>query len=247
MPILEDVATDAEVGQGDLLANVSLFEISADGRPAAIAKATHALIVSRDCAVENKPQVLVAAVFANPLQFAKEEDPKKRFEAFRRHLAVLRDGGQSPDRFYLGALPGSTERLVAHLDQLCPLVLPPEAAARREWMKTHRVARLTADFRGAIPVRMFWSFGRVGFDNVEWYPSMDLQGLVDAGLAHLHALELDHKKLSFEHNTAAGGHASTLQDLERQLKKKAGEIAAFTETLAPYETELARRKASPQG
>jgi hypothetical protein len=243
MPILNaPPPPEAELGQGDLLAGVSLFETSEEGTPRVLNKTSGALVLSRDCAAVNKPRVIVAAVFPAPLDFEREDDPAKRFASLQRHLANLRDGGTRPDRFYLGSLPNQPDRLFAHLDQLSALTLPDDATRRANWLRAHRVARLDDDFKSAIPVRLFWAFGRVGFDDIHWYSTHDLKALVTAGEGHLHQLRAELHEAELQVNLAAGGEAKRVAGLQHTRDARAKSVAALDAELERYRAELRRRE-----
>lgn len=241
MPILVAPPND-DAGQGDLLVDVTLFVTSTSGAAKAL-KANRALVVSRDCAIANKPRVVVAPVEIQPLDPERlSEDPEKDFDALRRHLAMLRDGGLRPDHLYLGAYPDGGPRMTARLDQLCSLELPEDAATRRAWIETHRTARLSEDFLRALPVRLFWGFGRVGFDDISWYPTSDLRALVTAGSRWLNELRAKRDTAELLVDTGSGGDAKRDEGLAKARDAAALRLAKADSTIEPFRQELERRR-----
>ena len=57
-----------------------------------------------------------------------------------------RDGGSSPDVFYLGQLPGRSGRFCARLDSFHTIEIPEEGDQRTQFLTAHRTLTLHADF-----------------------------------------------------------------------------------------------------
>ncbi len=125
MPIIEIPPKDSPLCQGDILRNISLYLTgddwtSEDRGSAEQLDVVGCLVVSRPCVLANKDQVVVAAIHrlvTEPPKTARSGTPSKPEESahegqtssFKEHCAwfdFLRDGVSSPDRFYLGRLPG---------------------------------------------------------------------------------------------------------------------------------------------
>src|SRR4051794_24023168 len=130
MPLLEaPPAHDVPLSQGDVI-DVLLHVTSSQDSPDQVAR--RGLVISRECAVAHKPQVLVASVTEVKERLLKNEATKTegperlahQFHRLREVLGHLRDGSLSPDRIYLGNLPGENAPLVAKLDEVMTVRLP---------------------------------------------------------------------------------------------------------------------------
>lgn len=238
MPIVESAPADALLGQGDILAlpQGGLYLDHKKGTP--VSTKPHAgLVISRDCAGDHGKSVLVAEIHPSKLNLPSEDD----LEDIVKLLSVLRDGGNNPDTFYLGALPNQTGRFAAKLDSIVTVRLPsPEE--RAAWLATHRVLRLTEEFRRALPTRLFWALCRQGYDDFAWFSTPDLEyvrHVVDAQKARIsaevHALKADRARAEADANdkaiVAADGKLKTAEDRLKKLNEKA----------TPYLAELAKR------
>ncbi|MEI8257821.1 MAG: hypothetical protein WCJ30_19265 [Deltaproteobacteria bacterium] len=242
MSILEAAPPpEVDLAQGDLLKNVPLFVTASDGEPE-VEQNCHALVLSRDCVALHKGKVVAATVRVSQLEFPAPEDAT--FGSVLDLLTAIRDGDGTPDRFYLGSLPGSsTGRLMAHLDELVTIKLPEDEAAKRAWWSERRVARLNHDFIRALPVRVFQSLARVGFDDVEWLPTPDLDQLLHAGNAELAKLMSGLGNRRYELG-ALPSDASPKQKagLETGLRKAEEAEARFRTRLDSYRRERDRRR-----
>lgn len=243
MPILvAPPDSDHELGQGDLLDDVKLFETEPMGKPKALT-ATRALVISRDCAAVNKPRVVVAPVEFEKLDIARlTDDLKGDYDTLKRHLSTLRDGGVRPDHFYLGAHADEPMRMTARFDRLCSLELPANLADRHVWVREHRLARLADDFVRALPVRLFWTFSRVGFDDVAWYPTRDLGALITAGSRWISKLQMDHDTAQLQLDTGATGDVQRDAGLRKARDGAAAKLADAVADIARFREELAGRK-----
>lgn len=76
------------------------------------------MVISRPCGIAHKDDLLVAEIVKY------DQSVPKGVESFEQALDFLvaqRDGIVSPDRFYLGEIPGREGRFVARLDSLFTL------------------------------------------------------------------------------------------------------------------------------
>lgn len=113
-----------------------------------------------------------------------------------------------------------------------------------------RVARLSADFRRDLQIRLAQSFSRTGFDDYAWYSMSDLEYLVTMGQRQLAALEGDlaDLKLKLGQETARGGEANPhkVKNLGNEIANLERDLELLKEELLPYENELGARAADEQ-
>jgi hypothetical protein len=161
------------------------------------------------------------------------------------YLAELREGAMSPDRFYLGHLPGEKRRLRALLDEIGTVAVPVEAAERAAWVKERRRAKLHPDFVRALPVRMFAAIGRVGFDDQQWLADRDLWMVCMAAensrriaqqAASAAEVGIGKKEFGPEEKEKAK------EGREESLRKAQEDLAKVNKAAAPYEAERKRRE-----
>src|SRR4051794_19956578 len=109
MPIIETARPGAPLTQGDLLSGVVLHATKGsweeNGGHSSVVKSDFCLVLSRPCVAAHKKSVVVAAVAKYPESVPKGIDS---FEKVLDFLTGARDGGTSPDVFYLGQLLGRT-------------------------------------------------------------------------------------------------------------------------------------------
>lgn len=182
MGLLTQPSTDAPLRQGDILKAVQLYETADDGDGAApVENAAYMLVISRHCNAFRNPAVLVVAITeVKPAVF--DELAGKSLDSTRRALAALRDGDGSPDRFYIGPLPGhEPQRAFACLDQVYTIQAPVESSVRSSWISERRIAALTDEHRRHLHASLFLAFGREGFDDFNWWPDGDLRLAIAAG------------------------------------------------------------------
>jgi hypothetical protein len=243
MPLLEPATGGDDLVQGDLLSGVSLFGGDlVKGAGYRINGRSHCLVVSRDCVAVRDPQVVVAAVKQfNPTPpvdaEADEEDVRHFFEDFR-------EGIIEPDTFYLGSIPGGPERFAARLDELCTVKLPSADAERSKWIAEHRVARLTPDFVRALPVRLFMTFGRVGYNDHTWYCTQDLEWLVKKGRASIAKSKADLAVAEADlaqTQLSAPANSGRLEADGTKIRGLRGAVQKAEAKLAPFEAELTSR------
>ena len=154
----------------------------------------------------------------------------------------MRDGSLSPDRFYLGPLPGTEQRLVAQLDAAATLELP-EPPSLQEWLAEARVATLEGDARRALSTRIYWAFARVGFDDHEWLPDPELRAVCEAGGAAVNAYKTAVSNANFEllNLTSGPAHANKRAELGRQTEALQRGLAKLEARVRPYAAERDRR------
>src|SRR5438270_13950224 len=117
MPIIEPARSGAPLTQGDLLSGITLYATKGSwdekGGQASVVKSELCLVLSRPGVAAHKKHVVVAAVAKFPDSVPKNIDS---FDKVLDFLTGARDGGSSPDVFYLGQLPGRNGRFCARLD-----------------------------------------------------------------------------------------------------------------------------------
>jgi hypothetical protein len=247
MPILIEVSDDAPLNQGDILTGISLFQTGSDwtkeGGQSRRIKSSVCMVLSRPCAILHKPQIVVASV-----QCVKGETPKdvKTFEKVKQFLEQLRDGFDSPDRFYLGqAIPSvaDTGRFFARLDSLHTVRLPDSDALGR-LLVSCRVATLAEDFRRDLHRRILSAFAAMGFDDYGWYSNQDLDWLIATGRKELSDLELRIKEKEAEMaKNVSSGQEEKNEGIARQAEKLSNDAAEIRRELDKYEQEHAKRHA----
>ncbi len=246
MPILSAFRDRPEpLGQGDLLHEVRLFV--SDGDQALALPETSALVISRDCSAMRDRLVSVL-----PVKRWKGTPPKdlgsKELSDF---LASLRDGVSAPDVFYLGSLEGEgtpATRYQAKLDVMCALQLPADEPGRGDWIRQRRIARLEPDFVRSLPVRLFQSVARVGFDDQAWYSTGDLEWVVaqaDAELAQIEAEVMAKRANAHRSRVADPGNVQRIQASEREVKDLEKRRDDLSDRFSPLRSELRRRSAGP--
>ena len=242
MPILEPIADpEGELSQGDLLEDVLLFATKEDGEPGALTQYKYALVVSRDCSVVHKNNVIVAGA---QRKVADQSPSTQDFETVKEFLEGIRDGEGLPDVFYLGSLPGKNSRFIARLDMLFTIYVPKDRRELLAWITKHRVARLSIPFIRSIPVRLFNSIARVGYDDYGWCTTSDLEWLVRVGEADIAVVEKEMAELkaTLERSLAMNGPEQEQQGLQGKLTKARTERDKLLRKLAPYTEELRSRK-----
>ncbi|HJL17290.1 MAG TPA: hypothetical protein RMH99_16605 [Sandaracinaceae bacterium LLY-WYZ-13_1] len=255
MPLLTGPpGTDQPLGQGDVLEVPQLHKTTHDGQVVICPRAKLALVVSRDCVGVNKGQVLVASVVPVNARLLAEQQIrdgqdggwKERLTLFRdllKGLGAKRDGGLSPDRIYLGPLPGTDQRLVAQLDEISSLQLPTDPDAQQRWSAEARVARLAADALRALPTRLYWALCRTGFDDHDWLPTPDLKAVCSAGTAAVESMRVAHSDFEFRiaNDEAGAANERKLDQLRTEAEKLRGRLEEAEGELRPYKEALSRR------
>jgi hypothetical protein len=243
MPIIELSRIDSPLTQGDILSGVPLFvtrEGSAEKEGESVkSTAKLCLVLSRPCVTAHKKQVVVAAVEKYPDNTPRSLDSFDKVLAF---LTGLRDGGWSPDLFYLGQLPEHTGRYCARLDALFTIEIPADDKARQAFLTERRILTLHPDFARDLHLRLFNAFASLGFDDHAWPSTEDLQWLVAQGQADIAAAEL---ALQQQQALQAPRDVDGTQFRENELTAAQRRRDNLVERVAPYKHELNRRQGLP--
>src|SRR5262249_28021750 len=175
LPIIQTSPADAPLTQGDILSGVTLFATKGSwedkGGQAAVTRFDLCLVLSRPCVAAHKKHVVVAGVAKYPDAVPKGIDS---FDKVLDFLTGARDGGGSPDVFYLGQLPGLAGRFCARLDSLHTIEVPEGAEQRVRFLAARRLATLQPDFARDLHLRVLNAFANLGFDDYRWPATEDL-------------------------------------------------------------------------
>jgi hypothetical protein len=243
MPILSPFADREEpLGQGDLLKDVQMvFSDAANGDSRSF-KETMALVISRDCVACRDAYVTVCPVKRWTGTVPREQAADDLVE----FLEDIRDGVASPDILYLGSLEnGNGERYQAQLGVICTILLPSDEAKRKSWVREHRLARLESDFVRSLPVRLFQSIAKVGFDDHAWHSTPDLEWVVTKFQAALDKLTAAITEKKAEKATAEASdpsNASRHTTIQREIDRLTKDARNLSDHFAPFRSELARRR-----
>jgi hypothetical protein len=188
----------------------------------------------------HKKHVVVAAVAKYPDAVPKNIDS---FDKVLDFLTGARDGGSSPDIFYLGQLPGRSGRYCARLDSLHTIEVPEVKEQRDQFLAARRTLPLHPDFARDLHMRVLGAFASLGFDDHSWPSTEDLQWLVNQGQAEVAAATLAVRQL--EAQKASRGAEGT-QFKEADLTTAQEKLEKLQERVAPYERELQSRQ-QPSG
>jgi hypothetical protein len=240
MSIIEPARIGAPLTQGDILSGVVLHATKAswaeNGGQPSVVKSEFCLVLSRPCVAAHKKSVIVAAVAKYPESVPKGIDS---FEKVLDFLTEARDGGTSPDVFYLGQLPGRPGRFCARLDSFHTIEIP-EGEQRAQFLADRRTLTLHPDFARDLHMRIFGAFASLGFDDHRWPSTEDLQRLVTQGQTDIATATLTMRQA--ETQKASRGAEGT-QFKESDLTTAQEKLAALKERVEPYERELAARQA----
>jgi len=233
MPIIEPADVQTAVNQGDVLSKVPLHRtVIADGEPKSVpSKSPLCMVISRPCNLAHKQDILVAEI----VKF--NESVPREVEKFSQALDFLRtqrDGGGTPDCFYLGKIPGHEGRFVARLDALFTL-----SVKEKTKLLHHRIASLNPDFQRDLHLRVFNAIASLGFDDVDWLPTSDLEFLKQIGereLANLDSQAADERATKARQDFGSNKfNDKTLTGLEQR-------IASLRSEMEPYLTKLSERQ-----
>jgi hypothetical protein len=242
MPILEEVHDDSPLQQGDVLRDVALYTTAHDwpddGGSALLEENALALVISRPCAIEHKKAVVVAKVVPVVQGTPKEVICFKTCKSF---LADLRDGKDAPDRFYLGTLPSETDRYHANLDSLHTVTVPS-----LDVVTQYRVARLNEEFVRALHTRLFAAYASMGFHDVKWFDTADLQMMVRLGRADLATMEaaIGGKQSAIDMESFGKPNPRKVEGLQKELDNLVAKKEEMAGEVAFYEVELKARALS---
>jgi hypothetical protein len=240
MPIIEPVAKELPLSQGDLLQGISLYATGSNwgasgGESVQTAKSGLCLVVSRPCVARNKEHVTVVEVEQVRLDVPEEA---KTFDDMTRFFSAIRDGAKTPDRLYLGELEGKTGRFTANLDSFHNLQVSNHSPERQQFVGACRIGRLHRDFITDLHARLFRAFASMGFDDVGWFSNQDLEIVVNAGRAELAALE----NARYSQGVAAGKKQLVGKTMPPSVQATAcAKVDDMKERLKPFEAEHARR------
>ena len=244
MPIIEPARPGAPLTQGDLLSGVTLFATKGSwdekGGQASVVKSELCLVLSRPCVAAHKKHVVVAAVAKFPDNVPKNIDS---FDKVLDFLTGARDGGSSPDLFYLGQVPGRSGRYCARLDSFHTIEIPEDNEQRAQFLAVRRTLTLQPDFVRDLHMRVLGAFASLGFDDHRWPSTEDLQWLVNQGQADIAAATAVVRQL--EAQKASRGAEGT-QFKESDLTTAQEKLQMLEERVAPYEREL-RSRQRPSG
>jgi hypothetical protein len=243
MPIIEPVRPGAPLTQGDLLSGIALFATKGSwedkGGQSSVVKSELCLVLSRPCVAAHKKHVVVAAVAKFPDSVPKSIDS---FDKVLDFLTGARDGGSSPDVFYLGQLPGRSGRFCARLDSFHTIEIPEGEEQRSQFLAARRTHTLHPDFARDLHMRVFGAFASLGFGDHSWPSTEDLQWLVNQGQADIAAATALVRQLEAQKTSR---DAEGTQFRENDLTTAQEKLAKLKERLAPYEHELNNRQPSP--
>jgi hypothetical protein len=239
MPIIETSRPGAPLSQGDILRDINLFSTGeawgSQNGTAMKSPRGLCLILSRPCVIEHKNSVIVAGIDKLPDNTPRDADTFKRILSF---LTNLRDGGSSPDVFYLGQLPGLSGRYAARFDDLHTIQVPPTGPERVTFADAKRIGVLHRDFARDLHIRLFRAVASMGFDDHGWLSDSDLRWLVDSGRGDLLEAQAAAQGLRAKRS---GQEAQGARFDERELQKAEKEERDLAELLRPYEEEYRRR------
>jgi len=225
MPILEIAIAASPLTQGDVLKGVDLFRTQI-GETEAVherSKAPFCMVLSRPCAVRHKAGILVAEISKYSQSVPKEVDTLLYVERF---LRSLRNGGDSPDRFYLGEIPGEKGRFIANLDAVFTV-----CATEQSVLASKRIAALNRDFQRDLHVRLFNSVASLGFDDVDWLTDNDLDLVLTVGRRELSILGSQLADADAASARQAFGGQRSDESVRDKLRKQIDELE---KSLAPY-------------
>lgn len=233
MPIIESVNADNPITQGDVLQNVPLHRtLIADGDPKSQqSKSPLCMVISRPCGIAHKQDLLVAEIVKYNQSVPKGVDTFKQALDF---LKTQRDGVVSPDCFYLGEIPNHEGRFVARLDALFTLTV-----ADKSKLLDYRIAALNSDFQRDLHLRVFNAIASLGFDDVDWLPTSDLDFLKQIGdreLANLNSQASDERANKARQEFSSGNFS------EKKLNELVQSIALLESAMKPYMSKLSERQ-----
>lgn len=240
MPIIDRPVNSQPLSQGDILQNVNLYATKdfSSGKGGDSVRTEHkdCMVLSRSCVAEHKRSVIVAAVEKYP------DSPPRAVQSFddvRKFLVGLRDGRDSPDRFYLGQLPGRQGRFCARLDAVHCIEKPAGSDQLADFLRDRRIGSLNGDFVRDLHLRIFTTFASLGFDDHSWLSDQDLTWLVESGKRDLATAKADCQE---EVATRAKQEADGGRYEGKNLTKAENQVKSLDEKLQPLLAEQARRE-----
>jgi hypothetical protein len=242
MPILENVSNETPLSQGDILQGIRVHVTKPNwhesGGGSRYLDAEFAMVLSRPCAIAHKSSIVVASIESRA---EGVPDSVESFEHVIEFLTDLRDGLSSPDRFYLGQMPGAKPgRYWARLDSLHTVSLPGpgdlSAAIGR-----HRIATLSDDFRADLHKRIFGAFASLGFDDHRWLSVADLKWVVSAGRQDVASIEIELLKTEADAERASAS-GQTPRASTKEAEKRRAKLEKLKSQLEGYEREYGKRQ-----
>ena len=233
MPIIEPTSGDVPLSQGDILNGVPLIKTEATdtGFGSVRSKARLSMVLSRPCNLQHKENVIVAEIHQYSESVPRSVETLDEALDF---LTDLRDGISSPDRFYLGEIPMESGRFVAMLDSAYTI-----NATDKRSLLAYRVASLNDAFQRDLHVRLLTAFASLGFDDVDWVPTSDLELLKSIGDGQLAKLrQAEKEQLALEAKQQFGCNQFSTRTLDK-VQEEVGELKA---KMRPYIELLAKRK-----
>lgn len=241
MPIVEAPDDKAPLCQGDILQGIKLavtqkpWEADAE---LVKAPAKFCMVLSRPCVLAHKDKMLVASVRKWPGSTPAE---LAEYEHVKQFLKEMRDGEDSPDVFYLGHIPRETGRFCAELDSIHTIELPKDVLIRQAFVTRSRIARLTPDFIRDLHVRIFRTFASLGFDDISWYSTDDLEWLEGKGKSEIlksqKAIQDTENK---QNGLKAAGRQMSSQEAKELDASRAG-LIVLSQEVQQLTEELKRR------
>ena len=227
MPIIEPAIAGEPLAHGDLLRGVKLYITSNPdnlkrGEPES-SKEGFCLVLSRPCVVAHKKTIIVAAVASMPAQTPSSIDT---FDKALNFLIDLRDGGSSPDVFYLGQVTGFEGRFAARFDSLHTLGMPKMPVDRQAFVDEHRIAKLHFDFVRSLHTRFFQAISSLGFDDVTWFSTADLRYLIQTGRSETDTLKAKLSRLEAAQD-AGGVEKNAITSCQKQIATLETQMAAY--------------------
>jgi len=240
MPIIEPPSDSQQLLQGDVLQGVRLYATGRswadDGGTSRQSSHKFCLVLSRPCVAQHKKTVIVAAIEKYDDKVPKDVDSFTKVCAF---LTAMRDGVGSPDRFYLGQLPGKQGRFCARLDALHCIEVPSEQQELSPFLRKRRIGTLNIDFVRDLHLRVFAAFASLGFNEESWLPDDDLNWLVKIAEQEVKEAELELQKARAE---KAGRDAEGKQYAEGKIRQLEARVASLQNQIQPYANEKSLRE-----
>lgn len=235
MPIIEPVDDSEELSQGDIICDVPLYTTDLEGTAKRVNESL-CMVISRPCSACRDAVVNVVLV----KQWINGLPESKTFDDALKVLKALRDGEGKVDLFYLGALPSKAERFVAILTNIFTVqVRRKDGKELDETIRKRRIARLHPDYVRDFHTKMFRAFASMGFDDLSWMSTEDLEYALLHARKDIQAVEAAITSLQI---SSASQAFLAQQTQNPQLDKEKKKLAELNAKAAPYQQELDRRK-----
>ena len=242
MPIVEECLLDTVLSQGDILKGVSLFASAygSSGYDASKLSPEMCLVLSRPCIAIREKYVCVATIDKYKGSLPKDVESLDDMIDF---LEDVRNGTESPDVFYLGQLPGyeDSDRFCARLNLIHTIEIPVDSgnSSRRQcFVNERRICRLRTAFCHDLHHRLFRSYASLGFDDHAWFPTKDLEMVIERGERELTAATLKHQEVK---TTQSRQEFNAGQFNSKDLTEAETKIGEIEKKLVPFKLELEKR------